>query len=107
MKKRKTLERYGTALRCYDNGGKTADRYTIVPPRWARRQHGQGFGAHGWPCISADESPFQPQGIGQHTSCQPGPHLGKRIHWDELPADVQRFARQAFPEYSPQPELLP
>ena len=29
---------------------------------------------------------------------RPAPtHLGKRVHWDALPPDVQRFARQTFP----------
>lgn len=97
----KITERYGTVLRCYDNGGKTADRYTIIPPRWARKDYGQGFCAYGWPAIGCSAAPFHPQGIGQHCGAEPGPHLGRRVHWSTLPADVQRFARQAFPEYSP------
>lgn len=95
-----TLARYGTALRCYDNGGKTADRYTIIPPRWAGddyREHAPGC----WLALAASAEPFHPQGFGQHTAAMPGPHLGRRIHWDTLPADVQRLARQSFPEYAP------
>lgn len=92
------LQRYGTVLRCYDNGGKTADRYTIIPPRWARDYQGNYksdprlFDAH----------PFHAQGFGMCVSAAPGPHLGKRIKWADLPADVQRFARQSFPEYCPE-----
>lgn len=26
-----------------------------------------------------------------------GSHLGKRVHWNALPPDTQRFARQTFP----------
>ncbi|MHD0644435.1 hypothetical protein ACYPKM_02210 [Pseudomonas aeruginosa] len=93
------VERYGCALRIYDNGGASFDRYTIVPPRWAKEykdRHGD------WESITARENPFHPMGLGQHCSAQPGRHLGKRIHWDELPLDVQRFARQDYPEYCPE-----
>lgn len=91
-------QRYGTVLRCYDNGGRSFDRYTIIPPRWAGkdyREHAPGS----WAAIASSERPFHPQGFGQHCAAAPGPHLGKRIHWRDLPADVQRFARQAFPDF--------
>lgn len=94
-----TIEkRYGTVLRVYDNGGKTCDRYTILPPRWARqyRERDRSFSA-----IAASERPFHPQGFGQHVSAVPGHHLGKRVAWATLPHDVQRFAKRAFPEYAP------
>lgn len=91
------LGRYGTVLRIYDNGGKTADRYTIIPPRWAKAHKDGAL----WEAIGASAQPFHPQGIGQHTSAMPGKHLGRRIRWDALPADVQEFARQSFPEYAP------
>ena len=93
-----TLDRYGTFLRLYDNGGKTADRYTIIPPRWAREYRDQRPGA--WQALAASADPFAPQGFGQHTSAMPGTHLGKRICWDALPDDVQQFARDNFPEFS-------
>ena len=94
-----TLNRYGTALRCYDNGGKTADRYTIIPPRYAKqyRLHAPGM----WEAIGANAAPFHPQGIGMHVTAAPGSHLGRRVHWRDLPADVQRLARQSFPDYAP------
>lgn len=95
-----TLTRYGTALRVYDNGGKTFDRYTILPPRWAGEDYRERVRGS-WVAIGASESPFHPQGFGQHTSAMPGPHLGKRIKWADLPADVQSFARQSFPAFAP------
>jgi hypothetical protein len=92
--------RYGTVLRCYDNGGRTCDRYTIIPPRWAREYvHDKSLC---FEAIGASAEPFAPGGFGQHTTAMPGPHLGKRIAWSDLPPDVQRFARQSFPEYAPQ-----
>lgn len=88
--------RYGTVLRCYDNGGDTLDRYTIIPPRWAGRDYRERSGA--WCAIGASEHPFH--AYGQHCSAAPGPHLGRRVRWADLPEDVQRFARQSFPEFS-------
>lgn len=101
----KIADRYGTVLRCYDNGGKTLDRYTIIPPRWAAYEVEQDItryrGVRTFNAIAANAYPFHPQGFGQHVSAVPGAHLGKRVHWDALPADVQRFARQSFPNYAP------
>lgn len=77
----KTLEQ---RIRCYDNGGKTADRYTVVfleMPEKAPRM----FTALG---MSAE--PFHPQGIGQHTTAMLGRHLGRRIKFAALPVDCRR-----------------
>lgn len=93
------MGRYGTVLRCYDNGGRSFDRYTIIPPRWARQYRERAPGL--WSAIASSEFPFNPQGFGQHCTAAPGPHLGERIDWADLPDGVQRFARQAFPEYAP------
>lgn len=91
------VERYGTVLRCYDNGGRSFDRYTIIPPRWAKDYRERRPGS--WAAIGSSENPFHPQGFGMHVTATPGPHLGKRIAWADLPPDVQRFARQSFPEF--------
>ena len=100
----KTIDRYGTVLRCYDNGGRSFDRYTILPPRWAVEhvaRYRVGVGAL-WVAIGPSAHPFHPQGFGQHWEAVAGPHLGRRVSWDTLPADVQKFARQSFPEYAPE-----
>lgn len=83
-----------TELRCYDNGGKTFDRYTVLPPRYAGQAWRERSGL--WQAIGASDSPFHPQGFGQHVTAQPGPHLGKRVAFADLPPDVQKFARQSF-----------
>jgi hypothetical protein len=93
------IKRYGTVLRCYDNGGKTCDRYTIIPPRWAREY--RECAARCFTAIACNDEPFHPQGFGQHTSAAAGGHLGRRVKWSALPGDVQKFARQSFPEYAP------
>lgn len=96
--KAKIIARYGTTLRIWDNRGASFDRYTIMPPRWAKRD----YCAHGtWDAIASSEHPFHPQGFGQHTTAKPGTHLGRRIAWGDLPPDVQQFARQSFPEFCP------
>lgn len=84
------------ALRCYDNGGKTCDRYTVIPARWVRGWSRRVPGGLLWEAIAASSEPFHPQGFGQHVEAMAGPHLGARVPFETLPADVQRFARQSF-----------
>jgi len=94
---------YGARVRIWDAGPNFADRYTILPPRTA----GADWLGNGrtWQGIASGAHPFHPQGYGQHVECPAGSHLGKRVHWDALPPDVQRFARQTFPaEWLPQSE---
>lgn len=90
---------YGTALRIYDNGGETIDRYTILPPRYAGKAY-RGRTPSTWMAIAASVDPYHPQGFGQHVSAMPGRHLGRRIRWADLPDDVQRFARESFPSFA-------
>jgi hypothetical protein len=84
-------------LRIYDNGGKTNDRFTILPPRWAGTEYRERDMT--WQALGCNSQPFH--GIGMHTSATPGPHLGKRLSWSDLPPDVRSFARQSFPEFAP------
>ena len=103
MNTRSPLALYGTVLRVFDSDGKHLDRYTILPPRWAGpewQEQGPSWQA-GWQAIGSSEHPFHPQGFGMHVTALPGPHLGRRIKWADLPEDVQRFAHQAFPEFAP------
>lgn len=95
--------RYGTVLRIFDNNGKSFDRYTICPPRWANEYRNE-LDRRLFEVIGSSDSPFHPQGFGQHTMAMVGSHLGKRIKWENLPVDVQKFATQNFPEYAPNGE---
>lgn len=65
----------------YDNGGKTADRYTVYYDAEPRGKMYQ--------CLGMDDRPFHPQGFGQHSSGMLGAHNGKRITFDALPDDCQ------------------
>jgi hypothetical protein len=86
-------------VRCYDNGGKTADRYTVVFT--GRRAQGAFF-----PYLGMSANPFHPQGIGQHgTAGRQGPtdrptsrHLGKRIPFSELPDQCRALVLRDYLE---------
>lgn len=77
-------------IRCYDNGGKTFDRYTVVYMDYPERKAGM------YEAIGASDSPFHPQGFGQHCMAAPGGHLGRRIPFESLPEGVQKMVRQDF-----------
>ena len=77
----------------FDYGEDSFDRYTVVFR--ARRS----LGALYYPYISSSTFPFHPQGLGLHgeswTSIE-GPHLGKRITFEQCPPDVQKFILMQF-----------
>jgi hypothetical protein len=80
-------------FRAYDNGGRSADRYTVLPARQHRAwQEAPGL----WLALGANHEPFHPQGIGMTCSAVAGKHLGKKVAFDTLPADVQKCAKQLF-----------
>jgi hypothetical protein len=72
----------------YDNGGKTADRYTVV---YLDRP---GHDKRVLECLGMSDRPFHPQGFGQHDCCIRGRYLGKRILFSDLPPDCQKAALQ-------------
>lgn len=90
-----TIRRYGCTLRIYDNGGRSMDRYTMIPPRWSAKAWRQG---RSWSCLF---SGLDPRGMSGHGMADPGPLLGKRIKWSDLPAAVQRLARAEWPVFCP------
>ena len=78
--------------RCFDAGDNFADRYTIAFRGYRVPDFGMVY-----PFLAAGPTPFHPQGFGQHGESREfltGRHLGKRIAFDALPADVQRFVLQ-------------
>ena len=71
------------SLHCYDNGGKTIDRYTVVfldSVRWLRDKPE-------YDCVGMSHDVTSPQGFYQHSTCFDGPHLGKRIIFEQLPME--------------------
>jgi hypothetical protein len=75
-------------IRCYDNGGKTSDRYTVVFMDQPERAHNT-FSA-----LGMNSQPFH--GIGMHCSAMPGKHLGRRVLLQDLPTDCQKAVKQAL-----------
>ena len=85
-------------VRCYDNGGETVDRYTVVfTGNWPG--HGKSVPGYGqlYPHVGMSSAPFHPQGFGQygeHNAIIDRPtygHLGRKIKFDDLPQDCQRL----------------
>jgi hypothetical protein len=79
-------------VRCYDNGGETFDRYTVVFTGRYRHKTGGVF----WH-VGMSSNPFHPQGFGQHGESidhidRPTyGHLGKKIKFINLPEDCQKL----------------
>lgn len=71
-------------FRCYDNGGKTLDRYTVV-----YMFEPESNGTYGARSMCAH--PTSPQVIGCYTSASPGRHLGRRIKFNELPIECRKL----------------
>jgi hypothetical protein len=81
-------------IRCYDNGGKTADQYTVVYTGRYTRHTGGRF----W-YVGMSAYPYHPRGFGYHGESETPidrptySHLGKRITFEDLPADCQKLVR--------------
>lgn len=78
-------------IRIYDNGGETADRFTIVNTRpfvvrGVRYYHYAG----------SSEDPYHPQGVGQSGESRLHPYTKQRgettPRWEDLPPNVRKFA---------------
>lgn len=92
----------GKPIRCYDDGGQCADRFTVVFMN--RKDYGytadyiRRTGRDFYPCLGMSSAPFHPQGIGQHSEAMVGKHLGKRIAFAQLPEDCQKAVLQDLAE---------
>lgn len=101
-------------IRCYDNGGSFADRYTVCFTGRAGVDRTPGFPAEY--CYRAmSENPRDPQGVGLWCSTQNRPadvvgkawggpalgrkcHLGTRIRFQDLPAACQELVLDDYCE---------
>ena len=104
---------YPRYVRVYDNGGETADRYTVVfTGRYNNRVDRKD---REYMHIGMSEDPFAPNGVcllegtpriidvdEKHHRWAPeygqSNHLGKRIHWHELPEACIKAALHAYKE---------
>ena len=79
-------------FKVYDNGGATADRYTIVPVSAKHYPSEWKHGARLYSCLGCNNYPEHPQGVSMFSECVLGRYLGKRIEFEALPANVQAHA---------------
>src|SRR5947209_2655405 len=101
-------------VRIYDNGGASADRYTVVfsgnNPRW-EHPYMPGWGRFSYPVLGISDAPFWPQGVCLHSSYprlvdRPKyGHLGKKIKWSDLNADCQRAVLRDYLDFWELPEI--
>lgn len=91
-----TKEHTPKYIRCYDNGGETADRYTVVfTGRYDKK-------ANGYCYVGMSGDPFHPQGIGMHGEHsyfidKPSyKHLGKKIKFDDLTERCQQLVMRDY-----------
>ena len=84
-------------IRCYDNGGKTWDRYTVVFT-------GNYKGRNGCDYLGMSEHPSSPNGFGQHGNDRniidkpQYSHLGKKIKFADLTPDCQKLVLSDYKE---------
>lgn len=84
-------------IRCYDNGGETIDRYTVV----YTGNYTSKTGGYHW-YVGMSGQPFHPLGFGQHGetlgACDHPTygHLGKRIQFADLPPDCQQLVLRDY-----------
>lgn len=83
--------------RIYDAGSSDnspVDRYTIA----FKGYRAEGYGMV-YPYLASSDHPFHPQGFGQHGESKfflTGKHLGKRVDFEAMPADVKKFILQSI-----------
>lgn len=79
-------------LACYDNGGKTCDRYTVLygAPLWEPSM------GRSVPYVGMNAHPFHPQGFGQHGDMPSYNRAacGKKIRYLDLPEDCRKLVEQ-------------
>jgi hypothetical protein len=87
-------------IRCYDNGGESIDRYTVI----FTRSHNFGL-KNRTIGLAMNDAPYHPQGFGQHFDYdhpidKPSyKHLGKKIKFQDLPEDCQKLVIKDYKYY--------
>lgn len=88
-----------TEWRVFDNGGETADRYTVCLERLSARDQAAMVGVgswttenlkRAWHALALSKHPGHPQGVSQCALCVlPNERIGKEIAFEDLPENVQ------------------
>ncbi len=69
---------------CFDNGGQTLDRYTIMFDHPDFRNGDQ------YQCLALSDNPTHPQGYSQWGYAQNSLGLGYRVLWTDLPEHIRQ-----------------
>ena len=84
-------------VRCYDNGGETADRYTVVfTGRYTHKTEREHL------YLGMSGNPFHPLGIGTHGSSRTQidypsyGHLGKKVKFSDLTENCKVCVLQTY-----------
>ena len=83
--------------RIYDAGNSEnapIDRFTVAFKGYRHECYGMVY-----PYLASSSCPFHPQGFGQYGESKvfmTGKHLGKRVAFEALPKDVQKFILQSI-----------
>ena len=81
---------------CYDNRGRSADRYTVLfggslwEPDYARLNAECGNDPRRIQCLCMSDGPTHPQGVSIWTEALRGPHLGRKVRWLDLPEHIRQ-----------------
>jgi len=76
----------------YDNGGKTADRWTVFSASDLKNKQPNGM----VDMLGLSENPNSPQGVSMFSQGQVGNHLGKKVKFSSLPKEVQKHISQRY-----------
>lgn len=91
------LKSVARLIKCYDNDGKTFDRYTVL--YLCTRSDYPTYGQYTYDCLCMSEHPTHPQGFGQHVEAKNGKHLGTKIKFENLPVDCQNLVLSDLKEF--------
>lgn len=85
------------SIKCYDNGGRTVDRYAVLYLNQRQNPTRSRGGSLSGPChgVTMSAAPFHPQGVCLHSDTFiRGKHLGKVVRFRQLPPDCKKVVLQ-------------
>jgi hypothetical protein len=78
-------------IKCYDNGGASLDRFTIV---YLDKPHGKFHESR-----AMCHEPKHPCGVSLYVVTLDGQHLGTEVKFEDLPKDCQAIVNEDLTQY--------
>jgi len=75
----------------YDNGGDTADRYTVISSDDLKNPSGGLVDM-----LGLSDNPSSPQGVSMFSQGKAGNHLGKKIKFSSLEKHIQKHIQSRY-----------